>query len=268
MGNFKIKNDNRRPLISVITVGLNAKKYIEQCIQSVIKQDYHDFEYVVIDGGSTDGTIEIIERYNDRISYWHTKKDRGLAHAFNEGVKNSNGNWLLFLNSDDVFVNNEILSNMSSVLINNKNADVVFGQVNIVSREQEPSKIGGPYGGPFKWSQFLTQDTIPHQSAFTNMLFFKQVGMFDEDFKIAVDYEHYLRAGPDIQTIFYPLIIANMRDGGLSQKNIFETLVDCHKARVKNNSATYIIVLTILVYLMLRAYIGRCVRKYILYINK
>ena len=76
------------PKISVITVCLNAQEFIEQCMQSVLTQTFNDFEYVIIDGGSTDDTVDIIKKYQNKIAYWHSQPDRGLAHAFNLGVEN------------------------------------------------------------------------------------------------------------------------------------------------------------------------------------
>ena len=86
-----------QPLVSVITVCLNAATFIEQTIQSVIVQTYPGFEYIIIDGGSTDGTVDIIRKYESRLAYWHSKPDRGLGHAFNLGLVQAKGSWLLFL---------------------------------------------------------------------------------------------------------------------------------------------------------------------------
>jgi glycosyltransferase involved in cell wall biosynthesis len=253
--------NSKKPLITVITVCFNAHDYIEQCIQSVIGQDFNDFEYVIIDGGSTDGTQNTLDKYKNKLAYWHSKPDRGLAHAFNRAVKNSLGQWLIFLNSDDFFVDDNVLSKMSEVLHEHKNDDVVFGQVNIVSRENAPVKIGGPHGGPFLWRKFLTRDTIPHQAAFTNYKLFDKNGCFNERFKIAVDYEHYLRTGSALSAIFSPILVSSTRDGGLSQQNNFTTLIDLHKARVENKVLPYAVNVIIVTYFLARAYIGNYVKR-------
>ena len=259
---------NKTPFISIITVSYNAVEYIEQCLQSVVEQTFDNFEYIVIDGGSSDGTDQLIEKYQDDLSYWHSKPDRGLAHAFNLAVSHARGQWILFLNSDDYFVNSYVLENMYQFLTDNEYADVIFGQVEVVSREDSPKKIGGPYGAPFKWRQFLMRDTIPHQAAFTNKKLFINNGVFDEDFHIAVDYEHYLRTGSKLSAIFYPILVANMRDGGLSQKSKFQTLYDIHKARVKNKVVSYPTAWAILFYFVSRAFIGSYVRKIFDFKNK
>ena len=263
MNNLKTVGEpenNGAPLISVITVAFNAEKYIEQCIQSVIDQSYDNFEYVIIDGDSTDATKNIIKKYQDKLSYWHSKKDRGLAHAFNEGISHSLGKWLLFLNSDDFFVNLNVLEKMSAPLSMNGKADVVFGQV-ILSRDISPKKIGGPYGAPFRWKQFLMRDTIPHQAAFTNRSLFEEEGLFDERFKIAVDYEHYIRAGSKLNAVYNPTLVAFMRDGGLSQENIIQTLKELHKARSVNKVLPKIVTLAIHFWIYSRTFLGIYVKS-------
>src|SRR6478609_6660381 len=93
-----------RPTVSVITVVLNGAETLERALQSVLEQDFDDVEYVVIDGGSTDGSIEIIRKYEARIGYWRSEPDKGLYDAMNKAVQAARGRWLLFLGADDVLV--------------------------------------------------------------------------------------------------------------------------------------------------------------------
>ncbi len=222
------------PLISVITVCLNAAEFIEQCMQSVLEQDFDDFEYVVIDGGSTDGSVDMIQKYQDRLAYWHSRPDRGLAHAFNLGVRHSSGKWLLFLNSDDFLVSPSVLSEMAEKLKHHPEADVVFGQVEVVSREVRPVHVGGPYGKAFQWKRFLRRDTIPHQSAFTNRSYFSRVGLFDEAFRIAVDYEHFLRGGAKLRAVCVSCLVCKMREGGMGKKYIHQSLREWKEAQIRS----------------------------------
>ena len=91
-------------LISVITVCFNAAEYIEQTITSVMAQTYPHLEYIIIDGGSRDGTVEIIRKYESRLAYWHSQPDRGIAHAFNLGLAQARGEWIVCLNADDILL--------------------------------------------------------------------------------------------------------------------------------------------------------------------
>lgn len=220
----------------MITVSLNAEAYIEQCIQSVLSQALDDLEYIVIDGGSIDGTVEIIRKYEDNLVYWHSMPDRGLAHAFNLGIEHSRGQWLLFLNSDDFFVSSSVLLNISGVLQENHAADVVFGQIQLVNRGAEVRPLHPPSGANFKWNAYLLRDTIPHPAAFTSRGLFQRTGMFSEDFRIAVDYEHYLRAGSSLHAIYEPVLVSCMREGGLSKRNKLAVLKEWRQAHIVNKT--------------------------------
>ena len=204
-----------QPLISVITVCYNATGFIEQCMQSVIGQHSCEVDYVVIDGGSTDGTVEIIERYAKKISYWHSKPDRGIGHAFNLGVQHSRGEWLLFLNADDYFCRTDALEMLASHATSTR-ADVVYGQVQPVSREPSPRSVCKAVGWPFSSWSFLLRDLIPHPAALTSRAYFARVGPFREDLKIVLDYEHYLRSYRTLKTTFLPEVLTHMRVGGIS----------------------------------------------------
>jgi len=104
---------NTKPLISIITVVKNNEKYLEETIQSVVNQNFKNFEYIIVDGKSTDGTIEIIKKYNNKIDYWISENDKGIYDAFNKGLDIANGNLIGFVNSDDILTPNalEILNN-------------------------------------------------------------------------------------------------------------------------------------------------------------
>jgi glycosyltransferase involved in cell wall biosynthesis len=250
-----------KPLISIITASFNAAAFIEQCMQSVLSQQFNDFEYVVIDGGSTDGTRELIEKYSDRLAYWHSRPDRGLAHAFNQGVEHSHGQWLLFLNSDDYFVDDAVLSKLAVALRANSQADVVLGQVMVVSREAVPKRVGGPYGGSFSWVGLIMNNIIPHQAAATNRALFQRIGSFSEDFRIAMDYEHFLRAGSKLKVQYVPLLVAFMRDGGMSKASIEPTLNDWHRARVVTRALPLPLSWLVYYYQVYRSFLGRCWRR-------
>jgi len=249
------------PKISVITVCLNAQEFIEQCMQSVLAQTFNDFEYVIIDGGSTDNTVDIIKKYQNKISYWHSQPDRGLADAFNLGVQNSSGQWLLFLNSDDYFASSNALQDMVVHLDKNPYADVIFGQIQIITREQVSKKIGCPYGEPINWKNFCRKDTLPHQAAFSPRSFYERIGPFSEDFLIAVDYEHYLRAGPELNTKFVPLLVTNMRDGGMGKYNTLATYREWMHAQVTSGKRSILFALLDFIYLVTKNKVGRIIYK-------
>ncbi len=227
-----------RPLISVITVCLNAAEFIEQTILSVLSQTYPHLEYIVLDGGSTDDTVEIIRKYESRLAYWHSRPDRGQAHAFNLGLALARGDWLLYLNADDFFWEASVVEKMAPFLLSHKEADVVFGQTINVTRRQDcrPAPMRKVLGHPWRWQEFRWQDTIPHPSVFTNRRYFDRVGGFDETYRIAMDYEIYLRGGKTLEVHYLPLLVTGMRTGGVSRQNVVRTFREGRRALYKNQT--------------------------------
>ncbi|MDP3181561.1 MAG: glycosyltransferase family 2 protein [Desulfobaccales bacterium] len=229
---------SEKPLISVITVCLNAAEFIEQTILSVLSQTYPHVEYIVLDGGSTDGTVEIIRRYESRLAYWHSWPDRGQTHAFNLGLALALGDWLLYLNADDFLWEPSVVEKMAPYLFSHKEADVVFGQTITVTRQQDsrPAPMRKVLGHPWRWQEFRWQDTIPHPSVFTNRQYFDRVGGFDETYRIAMDYEIYLRGGKTLQVHYLPIPVTGMREGGVSRENVVRTFREGRRALDKNQA--------------------------------
>lgn len=224
------------PLISVITACFNSAGFIGHCVQSAMKQEFRSFEHIVIDGGSTDDTREIIEQYADHLAYWHSKPDHGLAHAWNQGIQHARGKWLMFLNADDYLCDSGVLERLAAEAEAHGDVDVIYGQIAFVSRELQPKRLGEPFGKPFKWSEFVTRSTIPHPAALTRRQYFDRVGLFREDFRIAVDYELYLRSGPSLKTYFVPILVSCMRIGGMSRVMGREALREWLRAVTINKS--------------------------------
>jgi glycosyltransferase involved in cell wall biosynthesis len=226
------------PRISVITVCFNAVEFVDQAIQSVVTQSYPGVEYIIIDGGSTDGTTAIIERNAPRLAYWHSRPDRGVAHAFNLGLAQAHGDWLLYLNADDLLLEPTALESMAAHLVRHRDADVVYGQMVSLTREKHPQpvplcQIGGH---PWRWQEFRRVNRIPHQAAFTRREYFDRVGGFDETFRMAMDYDHFLRAGKNLRAQFVPLVLVGMRAGGVCVKHVVDTLREFRRAQIKNRA--------------------------------
>jgi glycosyltransferase involved in cell wall biosynthesis len=224
------------PLISVITVSFNAADFISQTIESVLSQTYPHIEYIIIDGGSTDGTAEIIRGNESRLAYWHSKPDRGLAHAFNLGLSHAHGAWILFLNADDFFLDSTVVETMIPFLMSNSSYDVIYGQAIFMTQSKNPlpAPFRKIFGEPWCWQKFRFRDLIPHQAAFTNHRYFDRKGWFDEAFRIIVDYELYLRGGNELKAQFIPIAMVAIREGGLSAKNLVNTLREGRLAHQKN----------------------------------
>lgn len=225
-------NENK-PLISIITVCFNSAEYLSQCMGSVIGQDFDSFEYIVIDGGSSDGTQAIIEKFDEQLAYWHSRQDKGIADAWNQGLEHSRGQWLLFLNSDDFLQDDKVLSNLASEIQSRPDSDVIFGSISLVTREQDARLLGQPIGRPFRWHEYIIKSTIPHPATLTNRGYFRRYGRFSADYRIAMDYELYLRAGPGLDACHVPIHVACMREGGISKSHARLALKEWYQATTR-----------------------------------
>lgn len=177
-GIFKI-SQKANPLITVITVVFNCVESIENTITSIVNQNYKNLEYIIIDGGSVDGTIDIIKKYEDKIDYWQSEPDKGIYDAMNKAIDLSSGDYINFMNCGDIFVNNHILEDVVADL-NDEEYDVVFGDVinrwNIgdeIKKADENSIMG-----------------FCHQSAFTSAKLLKKY-KFDPTYRICADRNFY-----------------------------------------------------------------------------
>lgn len=180
------------PKVSIITVCMNSKRYVEDAIKSVCGQTYLDIEYIVIDGGSTDGSVEIFNRYKNKIDKLVVEKDNGIFEAMNKGIRLATGEIVYFLNSDDMLYDNKVIERIAPLFIDNKNADFVYGNIEVLDPVKGISYIER-YPERISRGLFIRK-TIGHPATFFRSLCFKKVGFFDQRYKIAADYDWFLRA--------------------------------------------------------------------------
>ena len=173
--------------LSVITINRNNADGLDKTIQSVINQSYKDFEYIVIDGNSTDHSIDIIKKYNSNINYWVSETDKGIYNAMNKGIAKANGNYVLFLNSGDYLVNNNVLK---SVFEKQQTADIIYGNMQIdwgngkITSGKMPDKI------TFKQMYI---DTLWHPVSFIKKTLFDKYGLYNEIYKVVADYDFFFK---------------------------------------------------------------------------
>lgn len=201
------------PLISIITVSYNAVRDIENTILSVLNQTYPNIEYIIIDGGSTDGTLDIIKKYQDKITYWVSEPDKGIYDAMNKGTLKATGEWLNFMNAGDTFYNEQVLENVFRD--NNwENTDVIYGDVIYIYPNREDIRKAVPLkrinvGIPFC-----------HQSVFVRTKL-QQKYLFDTTYKICADYDFFYNLYKKGYSFKYKeLIVAKYLAGGLSSDPI------------------------------------------------
>lgn len=201
----------KKTLISIITVSYNAVSTIEQTILSVINQGFEDYEYIIIDGGSTDGTIEIIKKYQDKITYWISEPDKGIYDAMNKGIKIASGELISILNSDDWYEKGTLATVAQNFYLK-PNLDVIHGLLRIINIENDvPSLIRGHY------SSNLNNGMIEHPTCFVKNELFKKIGVFNNNYKSAADYDWMLRVkNSGAEFLLIHEILANFRTGGMS----------------------------------------------------
>lgn len=227
-GFFKYGEVNK-PLVSIITVVLNGDEFLEESILSVINQTYGNIEYILIDGASTDSTLKIIKKHEEQIDYWVSEKDKGIYDAWNKGVKVSNGEWIAFLGSDDIYLSDAIEKYVRYIREMVDVIDYVSSKVELITKEKRKVKV---LGEPWKWTTFKKQMNVAHVGSLHNRLFFKEVGVYDVSYMIAADYELLLRKRDKLRAEYIESVTAKMRDGGVSRKMIFLVYKETMRAKI------------------------------------
>lgn len=174
-------------MVSIITINFNNKSGLIKTLNSIISQTCKEFEWIIIDGGSTDGSKELIENYSEYIDYWVSEPDNGIYHAMNKGIKIATGNYLQFLNSGDYFDNNHVLEKFKKYAYNE---DIIYGNAIIVNEnDEEISRFIAPNN--IKLSYFWSH-TLNHQATFFKKKCFERF-LYNENNKIASDVELYMQ---------------------------------------------------------------------------
>ncbi len=205
--------------LSIITINYNNKVGLQKTIESVIAQTSKEFEFIIIDGNSNDGSKDIIAQYQSNFTYAISEPDTGIYNAMNKGIAKSNGEYLLFLNSGDWLNNNQVIASIKNHL---NDTDVISGDMNIFQENN--------------WNLHRSQDTITidyflrislyHQATFVKKELFSKSGLYDDNFKLAGDYEFFIRTllKQDATYKHIPFLISNFLTDGISNDKGFNEL--------------------------------------------
>ncbi len=240
--------DKNNPLISIITVTYNGEKYIEETFQSVFKQTNKNYEYIVIDGGSSDNTINIIKKYDSKIDYWVSEKDLGIYDAFNKGMQLCKGEYIGFINSDDIYEKNTI-EILTKYIKANSNLDFFFGSVR---------KHWGTLHGYKPWKIFFSWGFYSSHSTgfFIKKVSAKKVGLYNLKYKYSSDYDYFFRMivkhkMKGMATKKKELFGTFRRGGYSSQINFYDHFMEEIKIRL-DNKQNRLLVLLIFIYKFLK----------------
>lgn len=211
------------PVVSVITIVYNGEKHIEHAIRSVIDQSYPEIEYIIIDGGSTDGTVPIIKKYGQSIHTWISERDNGISDAFNKGLRLATGEIIGMINADDWYEPDAVEKAVAAI----EGYDVVYGDLRLWKEGKVDFVLKGDH-------HYLRNEmTVNHPTVFVRRKCYDQFGMFDNAYKCAMDYDLVLRLMESgCRFNYVPATLANMRWEGLSDKR---WLLGCRETlQVKN----------------------------------
>lgn len=225
--------------ISVVTVCKNSIDTINDCIDSVLSQNYKKIEHIIVDGGSTDGTVDVIKKSESVISKWISEKDGGIYDAMNKGISFASGDIIGFLNSDDLYAGPDILETVAGAF-REHDIDSCYGDLLYVSRNDTDKIIRNWKSCELDYKLFKNGWHPPHPTFYVKKSIYKKYGGFDTQYKIGADYALMLKLllKHRISTRYIPEVLVKMRVGGDSNKsifNIFRANIECYRAWKEND---------------------------------
>jgi len=229
--------------VSIITSVYNNKATIEDAIKSVLSQTYENIEYIVVDGASSDGTVEVIQKYADKLAAFVSEKDRGIYDGLNKGVDLATGDIVAFLHSDDIYANENVIKEVVE-LFQTQELDSVYGDLVYVDKVNTSKVFRYWKSGAYAIEKLKRGWMPPHPTFFVKRELYEKYGKFDLSFKIAADYDFMLRVlgKHKISTAYLPKVLYKMRVGGASNRsigNILQKSKEDARALKNNNIGGY-----------------------------
>ena len=208
--------------ISIITVTLNSESTIKKTIESVIKQDYVNIEYIIIDGGSSDNTLSIVKDYKEYVTVLVSEPDKGVYDAMNKGIRLATGDVIGFLNSDDLYENDRVLTKVAQIFIDNPLIQASYADLIYTAKHDTSKNIRYWKSNDFSYGLFSKGWSPPHPTFFVRSCIYKKFGNFKLNYKIASDIDLMMRfiEVKKINTHYMSEVLVKMRMGGISNKNL------------------------------------------------
>ncbi len=213
--------------ISIITVCFNSEKTIEKTVNSVVNQDYENIEYIIIDGGSNDNTLNIINKYKNKVAHIISEKDQGIYDGINKGIKKARGDIISLIHADDIFVDRHVISKVMHSFQKNLNSEILLADL-AFKKNLNDEKITRFYSAKnFKPWMLRIGYSPPHLSAFFKNEVFKKVGLYQTHFKIAGDFDYFVKCFLKHKIKYHYLeeCLVYMSTGGTSGKNFLSHLI-------------------------------------------
>lgn len=222
----------RQPMVSVITVVRDGMPFIEANLASVRAQTWPHIEHVVVDGGSTDGTVERIRAAESSLAFWVSEVDSGIADAFNKGIVRARGDYLLFLNADDRLASPDVVALIAQDIAATGWPELIYGDCRILERGTVHVRYVARV--LFEPGAFRRGATLPHPSLFMHKSYFERFGLYDTSFRVAMDFELLLRGATSVRLVRVPRVVTDVSDGGVSVTSEARGIEEIARAMRKN----------------------------------
>lgn len=218
------------PRLSIVIATYNAARTLERCIESIISQSFSSWELLIIDGGSTDGTVDIIKGYAEHIGYWHSRHDQGIYDAWNQGLAHVRGEYVCFLGADDAFYSEAALARLF--------AEADKGQFDLITSQgcvHDP-RTGRQllFGGPWSYARVGRRMVVCHPGMLHRADLFTRFGNFDSSYRIAGDLDFLLRLPANIRTMHIDVTSVLIEAAGISRTNILQRLAEQRRALINS----------------------------------
>jgi glycosyltransferase involved in cell wall biosynthesis len=245
----KIKHDANVPFFTVITVVKNGGKSLQRTIDSLKAQTFQDFEYLILDGGSTDNTLEIIKKNSLSIDYSASRKDRGLYYALNQGISLARGKFIGILHSDDIY-EKDALSKVYSMIKTDKKSSIIYGAIKFSKIQNKIFYISDGE---------IYERMIYHPSCFVEKNIYLKIGAFNTRYRIAADYEFMLRCKVlGVKFLGKNTVIATFTENGLSSKHKFRSIIETSIIQIKFQKKLLVKHLMLLIQLLIKQFAKEC----------
>ena len=220
--------------ITIITINFNDAIGLQNTMESVLNQSSSNFDYIVIDGGSQDNSLEVIQRHQEKLFHWISEKDNGIYNAMNKGVKKVKTEYVLFLNSGDTFYSNDVVSHLENI-VSESSKDLIYGNLNILA----PAPYIKKYLDTFTFSYFL-KESLPFPASLIKKSLIEKVGYFDENLKIIADWKFYLQIFSRFKIDYFHTqeVLVNFDLKGISSNS--PDLIKFEKQRVLSEDFSFI----------------------------
>lgn len=234
------------PLVSIITIVRNGKAILRPTIESVLRQDYANVEYIIIDGGSTDGTVSVLYEYDEQVDYWQSEPDKGISDAFNKGIGLAHGELIGLINAGDWY-ENDALSRIVAAFLAEPDTGVVCGRLQFWKGESKE------YVCQSVPRLLKCEMTVTHPTCFVRAECYDRYGLFSIEYDLAMDYELLLRFKcQGVKFVALDMVLANMQHDGISEADWKKALRETHRARVEQMGGSVYATKKYLYWLMLK----------------